>query len=113
LGRSPNAWANRVSAINGCKRTCILGYVSGGFGSIKGGVRDRVPRTNTFTRRWGCCDFNGDRTPSRGRTRDVLVREPDAGNPQVRFDERAVKTEHGEDRRAPANERAGNSYAST
>jgi hypothetical protein len=25
-----------------------------------------------------------------------LVREPDGGNPQVRFDERAVQTEHGE-----------------
>ncbi len=26
---------------------------------------------------------------------DILVREPDAGKPQVRFDEREVKTEHG------------------
>jgi hypothetical protein len=42
----------------------------------------------------------------------ILVREPDAGNPPVRFDEREVETEHGEDRRAPADERAGNSYAS-
>ncbi len=25
----------------------------------------------------------------------VLVREPDAGNPHVRFDEREVETEHG------------------
>jgi hypothetical protein len=41
-----------------------------------------------------------------------LVREPDAGDPHVRFDEREVETGHGEDRRAPANERAGNCYAS-
>jgi hypothetical protein len=38
--------------------------------------------------------------------------EPDAANPHVRFDEREVETEHGEDRRAPADERAGNRYAS-
>src|SRR4051794_283449 len=37
--------------------------------------------------RWGatCC----------GRTRENLVREPDAGNPPVRFDEREVETGHG------------------
>ena len=29
----------------------------------------------------------------RMRTRESLVREPDAGNPQVRFDERGVETE--------------------
>lgn len=88
-------------------------YGSGGFGSIPRRVRGRVPLTPTCTRRWGCCGSNGDRTPSRGRKPEALVREPDAGNPHVRFAERAVKTEHGEDRRAPANERAGNSYAST
>ena len=27
--------------------------------------------------------------------KNSLVREPDAGNPQVRFDERCVETEHG------------------
>ncbi len=32
---------------------------------------------------------------SRGRTHESLVREPDAGNPPVRFDEREVETEHG------------------
>jgi RNA-directed DNA polymerase len=37
-----------------------------------------------------------------------LVREPDAGNSQVRFDEREVETEHGRASEAPANERAGN-----
>src|SRR5436853_6547258 len=41
-----------------------------------------------------------------------LVGEPDAGNLPVRFDERGVETGHGEDRRAPADERAGNCYAS-
>ena len=43
-----------------------------------------------------------------GETRDILVREPDAGNPPVRFDEREVETEHGWASEAPANERAGN-----
>jgi hypothetical protein len=37
-----------------------------------------------------------------------LVREPDAGNPPVRFDEREVKTEHGTASEALANERASN-----
>jgi hypothetical protein len=35
------------------------------------------------------------------------VREPDALAAHVRFDERDVKTEHGQDNEAPANERAG------
>ncbi len=30
-----------------------------------------------------------------------LVREPDAGNPHVRFDEREVETEHGKASEAP------------
>ena len=40
------------------------------------------------------------------------VGEPYALNVHVRFDERGVETGHGEDRRAPADERAGNGYAS-
>ena len=37
-----------------------------------------------------------------------LVREPDAVNPHVRFDEREVETEHGDASEAPASESAGN-----
>ena len=37
-----------------------------------------------------------------------LLREPDAGDPPVRFDERDVETEQGEPSEAPADERAGN-----
>ncbi len=37
-----------------------------------------------------------------------LVREPDAGNPHVRFDEREVETEYGTAREAPTTERVGN-----
>jgi len=37
-----------------------------------------------------------------------LLREPDAGNPHVRFDERDVETEQEQDTEAPATERAGN-----
>jgi hypothetical protein len=37
-----------------------------------------------------------------------LVREPDAVNPPVRFDEREVETEHGAASEAPASESAGN-----
>src|ERR1700719_498616 len=37
-----------------------------------------------------------------------LVREPDAANPHVRFDEREVETASWGDTRAPATERAGN-----
>ena len=35
------------------------------------------------------------RVLSRGQRLEYLVREPDAGNPPVRFDEREVETEHG------------------
>ena len=37
-----------------------------------------------------------------------LLREPDAGNLHVRFDERGLETEQGAASEAPANERAGN-----
>ncbi len=40
-----------------------------------------------------------------------LVREPDAGNPHVRFDEREVETEHGTASEAPTTERVGNGWA--
>ena len=40
-----------------------------------------------------------------------LVRKPGAGKLHARFDERDVKTEHGEASEAPATERAGNRYA--
>ena len=40
-----------------------------------------------------------------------LLREPDAGDPPVRFDERDVETEEGEPSEAPANETAGNRQA--
>jgi hypothetical protein len=36
-----------------------------------------------------------------------LLREPDAANPHVRFDERGVKTEHGTTSEAPTDERVG------
>jgi hypothetical protein len=38
----------------------------------------------------------------------LLVREPDAGNLHVRFDEREVETEQGRATEAPANESTGN-----
>ena len=38
----------------------------------------------------------------------TLVREPDAGNRPVRFDERGVETEHGRDTVTLATERASN-----
>ena len=37
-----------------------------------------------------------------------LLREPDAANPHVRFDERGVETDHGGNSEAPATERVGN-----
>ena len=56
---------------------------------------DTVPRRATCTTSWAC-------PACRGRTRQLpvgervstLVREPDAGNPPVRFDERGVETEN-------------------
>jgi len=53
-----------------------------------------------------CRTHNSDKQLSVGETVNFL-REPDAGNPPVRFDERDVETEHGGAREAPANERAG------
>jgi len=42
-----------------------------------------------------------------GERMNSLVREPDAANPHVRFDEREVETGHGGASEAPADERAG------
>src|SRR6266567_8935247 len=39
-----------------------------------------------------------------------LVREPDAGNLHVRFDERGVETESRSSTKAPSDERGGNRY---
>ena len=36
----------------------------------------------------------------------ILVREPDAGDLHVRFDEREVETDHGRTTKAPPDERA-------
>ena len=40
-----------------------------------------------------------------------LLREPDAANPHVRFDEREVETGQGQASEAPADERAGHRWA--
>jgi hypothetical protein len=37
-----------------------------------------------------------------------LLREPDAANPHVRFDERGVERKHGGTSEAPTDERVGN-----
>ena len=55
-----------------------------------------VADLNLMVRGWGellqpC--LKGRKGASRGREYDVLLREPDAGNPHVRFDERDVETE--------------------
>src|SRR5213080_3711407 len=48
-------------------------------------------------RRWACCGSRENRVCCRReRQHESLVREPDAANPQVRFDEREVETGHGE-----------------
>ena len=44
---------------------------------------------------------------ARAPKREILLREPDAGNLHVRFDEREVETEQGRANEAPADERAG------
>jgi hypothetical protein len=49
------------------------------------------------------CDIR--RQPPVGKSRGRLGREPDAGNPPVRFAEREVKTEHGSASEAPARKR--------
>src|SRR5207244_529331 len=63
-------------------------------------------------RRWVCC---GSSAPlvrcRRERTHEAFVREPDALNVHVRFDEGEVETGQGEAREAPATERAGNRLA--
>ena len=53
------------------------------------------------------CVWAPSGTEARGRKREILLREPDAGKPHVRFDEREVETEQGRAREAPADERAG------
>jgi hypothetical protein len=98
--------------ISGWQPTCIFGCVSGGLGSRQGGERGPVPRTHTRTTRWGCCGSNGDRTASRGRKHESWSESRMREIRTSGSNERAVKTEHGEDRRAPADERAGNCHAS-
>ena len=74
-------------------------------------VQGREPsgfRTNPCTTSWVWSGLPSGRATSRGRHRDTFLREPDAGNPHVRFDEREVETEHGVASEAPADERAGN-----
>src|SRR5437016_3355894 len=90
----------------------VTGFVSGWCGSTRCGGRDgHASRTVPCTRRWGWFGSRGVRSTARGRPHEVLVREPDAGNLHVRFDEREVKTGHGTAREAPADERAGNRQA--
>jgi len=49
--------------------------------------------------------------PARVRLLVKPVREPDAGEPHVRFDERRRETEHGQETEALATERASNCWA--
>ena len=53
------------------------------------------------------CVWAPSGTDARGRKREILLREPDAGKLHVRFDEREVETEQGRAREALAHERAG------
>src|SRR4029077_18907442 len=65
-------------------------------------------QTVTCTRRWACCGSGATLACCRReRMHESLVREPDAANPHVRFDERGVETEEWGATRAPATERAG------
>jgi hypothetical protein len=52
-------------------------------------------RTNICTTNCTWCGWVRRRTACRVRRHENLVREPDAGNPPVRFDEREVETEQG------------------
>jgi len=63
-----------------------------------------------YTSLWsfGSCSFEQTDTQLSVGESVSLLREPDAGNPPVRFDERDVETEQGELSEAPADERAGN-----
>src|SRR5688500_420317 len=61
---------------------------------------------HTSSTGWGCSTRHGSAATSRLRIARTLVREPDAGNPPVRFAERRVKTEHGGDPVALADESA-------
>jgi hypothetical protein len=79
--------ANETQALRTCKRD-VPGYTSlWSLGSCSSGQTDT--------------QFSVGESVS-------LLREPDAGDPHVRFDERDVETEQGEPSEAPADERAGN-----
>jgi len=73
-----------------------LGSVSGwGGGSVCRGRVDHVTRNRTCAALLGCLSSKAVRVSARGRSHEHLVRELDAANPHVQFDERGVETEHG------------------
>ncbi len=72
--------------------------------------RERVASADTtqlFVRDHASCSFLCASETAHA-FRMNLVREPDAGNPHVRFDEREVETEYGPASEAPTTERVGN-----
>jgi hypothetical protein len=71
-------------------------------------VRGGCPREVLGRKLGGWCVWAPSGTEARARKREILLREPDAGNLHARFDEREVETEQGRDTEAPATERAGN-----
>src|SRR5438128_746139 len=72
---------------------CVLGCVGGYVGSTRcrGAVTDLI-RTGFYSRRWACSISWIFRVACCGRKHAAFVRELDAANPHVQFDEREVET---------------------
>jgi hypothetical protein len=117
LNRTLRGWANyfNVGAVNNAYRAvrqlhrCVVAPVVAhqAQGQMTQG-RDlstlaplRALRVPTPNRAWARLAW------AKGRG---LVREPDAGEPPVRFDERDAKRSHGYTTKAPTSERSGNRY---
>ena len=95
-------WANYfcygtyTSAFRSCITTSVAGSVGGYVGNLKLDGRDTSQYPDSYLEReLGLLNITqSSRRHSVGEIMN-LVREPDAGNPPVRFDEREVETEHG------------------
>src|SRR5438132_12115881 len=90
----------------------VIGCVSGCAPSTAS--RESTTRNTPITM-WigslGWFDWQAGDATSRVRRHEFLLREPDAGNPPVRFDERDVETKQGGILRHRPSERPGNRYA--
>src|ERR1700682_3523197 len=110
-GPTTFVWGPWSGSTTWCRSTCVVGCVGGCVTSTRcePGLMAGSP-TNICTKRWDWFTWVRRDTACCGQTHEFFVREPDAGNPHVRFDEREVGTGHGKILWHRQTERAGNTH---